>query len=89
MKKFGEIFGRKEKREASNWDDLGRDVKFNGGGEVSAMAMSPDVAKMQEQARRLKEMQDARERAMRAFDKNFDSMNDVAKRAAGRFKGER
>ena len=53
------------------------------------MAMSPDVAKMQEQARRLKEMQDARERAMRAFDKNFDSMNDVAKRAAGRFKGER
>ena len=85
MKKFGEIFGRKEKREASSWDDLGRDVKFNGGGEVSAM--SPDVVKMQEQARRLIEMQDARERAMRAFDKNFDSMNDTAKRAAGRFKG--
>lgn len=84
MKKFGEIFGRKEKKEASGWEGLG-DVRFSGGGEVSVM--SPDVAKMQGQARRLKEMQDARERALRAFDKSFDSMNDTAKRAAGRFKG--
>ncbi len=85
MKKFGEIFGRKEKREASSWDDLGRDVKFNGGGEVSEM--SPDVVEMRERARRLEKMQDARERAMNAFDRNFDYMEDAAKRAAGRFKG--
>ena len=45
--------------------------------------MSPDVARMQEQARRLKEMQEARKRAMRVFDKNFDKMNDAAKRAVG------
>ena len=40
--------------------------------------MSPDVQRMQEQARRLKEMQEAREQAMRAFDKNFDEMNRKA-----------
>ena len=82
MKKFGEIFGRKEKKEASGWEGLG-DVRFSGGGEVSAM--SPDVVKMQEQARKLKEMQEARERAMRAFDKSRDDLDDAAARAVKRF----
>lgn len=76
MKGFDFLKRREEKTGETSWDDLGREAKFSGGAEVSAM--SPDVARMQEQARRLQEMQAARERAMKAFDRNFDEMNKVA-----------
>lgn len=76
MKGFNFLKRREEKEERTSWDDLGREVKFNGG--VEASVMSPDVARMQEQARRLQEMQAAREKAMKAFDKNLDEMNKVA-----------
>ena len=75
MKGFN-FLRKHEERTETEWGDLGREVKF--GGEADASLMSPDVARMQEQARRLKEMQEARERAMRAFDKNFDEMNKKA-----------
>lgn len=76
MKGFNFLRRLGEKTRETEWSDLGREVKFNGGTEVSAML--PDVVRMQEQARRLKEVQEARERAMQAFDKNFDKMNKSA-----------
>lgn len=75
MKGFN-FLRKHEERAETEWGDLGREVKFRGNEEVSPM--SPDVARIQEQAYRLKEMQEARERAMRAFDKNFDEMNKKA-----------
>ena len=76
MKRFNFLRRHEEKAAGSEWSDLGREVKFRGNEKVSPM--SPDVARMQEQARRLKEMQEAREKALRAFDKNFDEMNKKA-----------
>lgn len=76
MKGFNFLRKREEKAAGSEWSDLGREVKFRGNEEASPM--SPDVSRMQEQAQRLREMQEARERAMRAFDKNFDGMNKKA-----------
>ncbi len=76
MKGFNFLRKHENKATETQWSDLGREVKFRGNGEVGPM--SPDVQRMQEQARRLKEMQEAREQAMRAFDKNFDEMNRKA-----------
>ena len=89
MIKFGERFGgRREKKEASGWESLeemGRSSSFENARE--SRAMSPDVRRMQEQVQRLREMQVAREKALKAFDDNFDNANDAARRAAGRLKG--
>lgn len=75
MKGFN-FLRKHEERAETEWGDLGREVKFRGNEEVSPM--SPDVQRMQAQAQKLKEMQEARERAMQAFDKNFDEMNKKA-----------
>ena len=48
-------------------------------------SLSPDVARMQEQMRKMQEIQAAREKVMQSFDKNFDKMNRVA--GVDRFKG--
>ncbi|MBQ3294511.1 hypothetical protein IJG98_02170 [Candidatus Saccharibacteria bacterium] len=75
MKGFN-FLRKHEERAETEWGDLGREVKFRGNEEVSPM--SPDVRRMQEQAQRLREMQEARGRAMKVFDKNFDEMNKKA-----------
>ena len=44
MKGFNFLRRSGERAQETSWDDLGREVKFNGNAEVSAI--SPDVARM-------------------------------------------
>ena len=85
MKGFNFLRGREKERgeRKSEWDNLGSETKFNG---MQTGVVSSDVQRMQEQALRMQEMQAARERAMKAFDKSFDNANDAARRATERFK---
>lgn len=82
---------KEKKGEAAGkeWDSVSK-VEFGGmrtsaGANAPVSAMSPDVARMQESLRKMQEIQAAREKVMKSFDKNFDKMN----RAAGvdRFRG--
>ena len=92
LRKSSEAFGANRKTGWEGLEQMGQARKFEspvGQGTVAnapVSAMSPDVARMQAQMRKIQEMQAAREKVMRSFDKNFDRMNKVA--GVDRFQGQ-
>lgn len=96
MVKFGNFLRKSPEAGASQntgWEglaEMGQTQRFEGTGrrnaaEMPVSSLSPDVARMQEQMRKMQEIQAAREKVMQSFDKNFDKMNRVA--GVDRFKG--
>ena len=79
MINFNKIFRGSKEAQKNGWDEvaeMGKSSRFEV--KTNVGATSPDVVRMQEQMRKMQEIQAARQKVMDSFDKNFDKMNKAA-----------